>query len=61
MNKNITKVETVAEFLARGGSIKKVASKGPKKTYTKVMKDAELEEIDMAALPIALQIKYGVR
>jgi hypothetical protein len=62
MYKNITKTETVAEFMARGGEIKKVAAKGPKKTYRKTMKEAEfVEEIDMSALPTALKIKYGVK
>jgi len=62
MQKNINKTESVAEFMARGGSIKKVPAKGPKKTYTKVIKDAELnEEIDFDALPMALKIKYGIR
>lgn len=55
------KTETVAEFMARGGEIKKVAPKGPKKTYKKVMKEAKIEEIDMSVLPMALKIKYGVR
>ena len=62
MNKNIVKTETMAEFLARGGAVKKVAAKGAKKTITKVMDEAELDqEIDFDALPMALKIKYGVR
>ena len=62
MQKNIMKTESVAEFMARGGTVKKVSAKGPKKTYTKVIKDACLEEeIDYDALPAALKIKYGIR
>jgi hypothetical protein len=62
MQKNIMKTESVAEFIARGGQIKKVAAKGPKRSYSKTMKDAEIEEeIDMSVLPEALKIKYGIR
>ena len=62
MNKNIVKTESIAEFIARGGTVKRVAAKGPKKTYNKVMKDASLnQEIDYDALPQALKIRYGVR
>jgi hypothetical protein len=57
-----TKTETVAEFVARGGLVNKVATKSPKKTRKKLIKDAELDEpIDMSALPMSLKIKYGVR
>lgn len=63
MQKNIVKTESVAEFLARGGQIKKVHAKAAiKKTYKKVIEDAELdEEVDMSFLPEALKIKYGIR
>ena len=62
MQKNIVKTETMAEFLARGGTIKKVNAKGSKKTINKVMEEAELDqEIDFDALPAALKIKYGIR
>ena len=62
MEKNINKTESVAEFLARGGIINKVSAKSPKRTYAKVIKEAELdEEIDLDALPAALKIKYGIR
>jgi hypothetical protein len=61
MQKQI-KTESVADFVARGGEIKKVSAKGPKRTYIKVIKDAALdEEIDFDALPAALKIKYGIR
>ena len=60
--KQIIKTESVAEFIARGGTVKKVNAKGAKKTYKKVMEEAELdEEIDFDALPAALKIKYGIR
>ena len=62
MQNNIVKTETMAEFLARGGIVKKVNAKGSKKTYKKVMEEAELDqEIDFDALPAALKIKYGIR
>jgi hypothetical protein len=61
MNKNIVKTESVAEFIARGGSVKKVATK-THKTNKRTIKDACLEEdVDFDALPMALKIKYGVR
>ena len=61
MNK-IIKTESVAEFIARGGAVKQLAARGPKKTYSRVVKDAALAEpVDYSALPIALKIKYGVR
>lgn len=62
MQKNIVKTESVAEFIARGGVVKKVSAKGPKKSYKKTMKAAELiEDVDFDALPEALKIRYGVR
>ena len=62
MQKNMVKTESVSEFLARGGKIEKVAPKGPKKTYKKAMKEAiNAEDINLAALPIALRIKFGLR
>lgn len=61
MQKSNMKTESVADFIARGGEVKKVSAKGPKKTYRKVMKAASIEEIDMHALPAALKIKYGVK
>jgi hypothetical protein len=62
MQKNIVKTESVAEFIARGGVVKKVDAKGPKRKYSKAVNDAELnQEIDYDALPAALKIKYGIR
>ena len=61
MNKGINKTESVAEFIARGGNVKVLPTKGPKKTYNRIMKDAKLEDVDFNALPTALKIKYGVR
>lgn len=62
MQKNITKTETVAEFIARGGSVKKLPAKPASKKYTKVVRQACLaDEIDLDHLPMALKIKYGIR
>lgn len=55
------KTESVAEFVARGGKIKKLAAKGPKKSRPKVFKEAKMEEVDMSVLPAALKIRFGVR
>lgn len=61
MQKNTLKTESVAEFLARGGKIKKVNPQGPKKTRQRNSKETQIEDVDMSALPAALKIKYGVR
>jgi len=63
MQKNNMKTETVAEFLARGGEIKKVTGKTYKKALAKAMKEAQLDtqDADYDALPEALKIKYGIR
>jgi hypothetical protein len=55
------KTESVAEFLARGGNINKVAiNKSAKKSNGKEPK-ASLEDINMKDLPKALRIKYGIK
>jgi hypothetical protein len=65
MQKNTIKTESVAEFMARGGKIAKVATKAHKRLTPKQMgyeKEVEVvKEIDYSALPEALKIKYGVR
>lgn len=67
MFKNITKTESTAEFLARGGVIKKVSAKSLAKRQPKAMHDVEQDEADMyeivdyGALPAALKIRYGMR
>jgi hypothetical protein len=55
-----TKTESVAEFLARGGQIKKVPMK-QKNARRAPKEQVEEQEVDMSQLPVALQIKYGVR
>jgi plastocyanin len=65
MNKNIVKTETMAEFLARGGKVQKVATKAYKRPTAKQLgyekEVVVVTEPDMSALPAALKIKYGVR
>ena len=62
MQKQIVTTETVADFIARGGLVKTCPSKGPKKTYAKAVKAAELDEdVNYNDLPEALKIKYGIR
>ena len=65
MNKNTIKTESVAEFIARGGLINKIASKEYKKpTARQLGYEKEVEvvtEVDFDSLPTALKIKYGVR
>jgi hypothetical protein len=61
MNKNITKTESLADFIARGGEVKKVPTRNARKTYNKVAKEANLSDIDFSILPEALKIKYGIR
>ena len=58
MQKNITKTESVTEFLARGGKVNKLPFKARKaKVGTKV----RIEDIDLSALPKFLKLKYGVK
>lgn len=63
--KNIAKTESVAEFVARGGKIKKVETRAYKKPTKKQLGfENEVEvvtEIDYSVLPEALKIKFGVR
>jgi hypothetical protein len=65
MQKNTVKTESVAEFLARGGVVQKVATKAYKKPTRKQLgyeKEVEvMVEADLNALPEALKIRYGVR
>jgi hypothetical protein len=61
MYKNIAKTESVTEFLARGGKIKTVAAKGPKKTRTRQLSAEANLPVDWSALPEALKIRFGVR
>ena len=61
MQKNINKTESVAEFMARGGAVTKLPSKGPKKNYKKAMLSANLADVNMSVLPEALKIKYGIK
>ena len=58
----ITKVESVADFLSRGGKITKVAAASAKvKRPYKQRVAQEAHAVDMTQLPMALQIKYGIR
>ena len=60
MQKNLVKTETLAEFIARGGNINKVPTKGQKKAQHRANKEvAPQEEINFDLLPMALKIKYG--
>ena len=65
MQKNNVKTESVSEFLARGGAIKKVATRAYKKPTRKQLgyqPEVEvIKEADMSALPMTLKIKFGVR
>jgi hypothetical protein len=65
MQKNTAKTESVAEFIARGGKIKKVETRQYKKPTRKQLgyeKEVEVvTEIDFAALPEALKIQFGLR
>ena len=65
MQKNIVKTESVAEFIARGGVIKKAVTRAYKKpTARQLGYEKEVEvvtEVDYSALPEALKIRYGVR
>ena len=63
--KTVMKTESVAEFLARGGKVTKVAMNVSKRAYSKKFVEKAVDnlesEIDMSALPEALRIKYGVK
>jgi hypothetical protein len=64
MNKEI-KTETVAEFLARGGVIKKLGLKQPKQPrqpkFDHNEEEIATEAVDFSALPMALKIKFGIK
>lgn len=61
--KTAIKTESMAEFIARGGKINKVAMNVGKRSYKKAEpnKIVAEAEIDMSVLPEALKIKYGVK
>lgn len=61
MNKNNFKTESVAEFLARGGNVTKVALNKSAYKNSKKAKVVDIRDIDMKMLPTALRIKYGVK
>jgi hypothetical protein len=61
MYKNISKSESVSEYLARGGKITKVNAKGPKKTRVRQLREDANLPIDWDALPVALKIRFGVK
>jgi len=61
-SKPVSKTETTAEFLARGGQIKRFETREPKRGRPHVMKmDAIEEDVDFSALPVALKIRYGIK
>lgn len=56
------KTETVSEFLARGGEIKKMSTKKQRKVAPRDMKEGLIEDSpDFAFLPVALKIRYGIK
>lgn len=58
--KSAMKIESVAEFLARGGKITKVAPNVGKRVYAKKAAQETAEsEIDFGALPEELRLKYS--
>jgi hypothetical protein len=60
--KNIVKTESVAEFLARGGKITKVAMNvGRRAVKSEAQKAEIMSKIDMSALPESLRIKLGIK
>jgi hypothetical protein len=60
--KLVPKTETVAEFLARGGEVKKMGMKQPRKSSPRVIKAASIEDdVDFSFLPTALKIRYGIK
>jgi hypothetical protein len=65
MKKEFAKTESVAEFLARGGKVAKVATKAYKRPTAKQLgyekEVVVVVESDMSALPMALKIRYGIR
>lgn len=66
MKATITKSESITEFLARGGQIKRVPMNMGKRGYGKFSagpkkEEVVLENIDMSVLPEALKIKYGIK
>lgn len=59
---NKTKIESIAEFLARGGKITSVAACLTSKSKRRQAKPkTELTQEDMSLLPVALKIKYGIK
>lgn len=55
------KIETVAEFLARGGTIKKCSTKTKVRRSKREVEELEVEEIDYSVLPENLKIRFGIR
>ncbi len=68
MEQKDTKTETIEEFLARGGSIKKLPIKGYTRWKKRKVEEAEEEVVevdeepaDLSCLPMALKIRYGIK
>lgn len=57
------KIETVAEFLARGGAIKKCATKKKAKRFKPITDDdiVVAEEVDWNLIPEHIIIRLGIR
>lgn len=66
MQKTNVKTESVAEFMARGGTIKRVITKAYKRPTAKQLgyqKEVEVtvEDANLDALPETLKIRFGIR
>lgn len=62
MRKDTFKTESIAEFLARGGKIEKADPRARKSSsFKKAAEKADLKDMDLSALPVALKIKYGIK
>ena len=61
MHKNIVKVESLEEFLARGGAVTKCATKTKTRRTKRAEQEFEVEEVDYNLLPENLKIRFGIR
>jgi hypothetical protein len=61
MLKNIAKIESVDEFLARGGVVTQCPTKNKARRMKRAIKEAKMEEVDWSVLPENLKIRFGIR
>jgi len=61
--KTVAKTESLAEFIARGGSIKvcPAKNKARKREFKNKFMEMDTEEVDFSLLPEHLKIRLGIR